>query len=64
MYRDVVQGGFKKKEIEDDGGKKKGKALGNSSLIDVVFSWSLGDVLNEHLYRHKVPHSQSLGTNM
>ncbi|XP_017243832.1 helicase sen1 isoform X1 [Daucus carota subsp. sativus] len=25
-----------------------------SSLIDIVFSWSLPDILNHHLYKHKV----------
>ncbi|BBG98601.1 P-loop containing nucleoside triphosphate hydrolases superfamily protein, partial [Prunus dulcis] len=34
----------KKKEITD-----------RSSLIDLVFSWSLRDVLNNHLYKNQVP---------
>ncbi|KAG5534406.1 hypothetical protein RHGRI_022506 [Rhododendron griersonianum] len=34
--------------------KKKGESKGTEGLIDLVFSWSLSDVLNKNLYKPKV----------
>ncbi|KAI8540970.1 hypothetical protein RHMOL_Rhmol08G0026700 [Rhododendron molle] len=34
--------------------KKKGESKGTEGLIDLVFSWSLSDVLNKNLYKAKV----------
>ena len=34
--------------------KVKGEDLGLASLVKIVFSWNLNDVLNENLCKHKV----------
>jgi hypothetical protein len=34
--------------------EKNKKKLGGRSLIDLVFSWSLRDVLNKDLYKNQV----------
>ncbi|KAE9466280.1 hypothetical protein C3L33_01804, partial [Rhododendron williamsianum] len=34
--------------------KKKGESKGTEGLIDLVFSWSLSDVLNKNLYKPKI----------
>ncbi|XP_054799381.1 helicase SEN1-like [Prosopis cineraria] len=33
----------------------KGKGKGSTSLVDIVFSWTFSDALNENLYKDKVP---------
>jgi len=37
--------------------KKKEKIIKGRDLVDVVFSWSLRDVLNSNLYRGQVMYS-------
>lgn len=39
--------------------KRSSRAEGNAqeSLVDIVFSWTLNDVLNDGLYKHKVLHA-------
>jgi hypothetical protein len=47
--------GFSKftEEMEKSTNVKK-KEIDGRSLIDLVFSWSLGDVLNKDLYKNQV----------